>query len=72
MRDPALQKAIDAMGNRSGNLAALAEAIEVSSQALSQWNRVPPARVLAVERASGVPRHELRPDLYPIEREAAA
>lgn len=34
---------------------------------VTQWarRRLPAERVLAVEAASGVSRHELRPDLYP-------
>jgi DNA-binding transcriptional regulator YdaS (Cro superfamily) len=28
-------------------------------------NRVPAQRVIAVERATGVPRHEIRADIYP-------
>jgi DNA-binding transcriptional regulator YdaS (Cro superfamily) len=60
-RDEALLTAINLMGTSN----ALAAAIGVTPQALSQWKRVPPLRVLDVERASGVPRHELRPDLYP-------
>ena len=39
-------------------------------QAIQAWlkkNRVPAERVLAVEKATGVPRHQLRPDLYPPE-----
>lgn len=43
----------------------------VTQSALSQWicGRVPAERVLQVERATGsqVTRHELRPDLYPLE-----
>ena len=62
-RDPSLQQAIEAAGNGK----ALAGRIGVSPQALSQWHRVPAHRVLDVERISGVPRHELRPDLYPQE-----
>lgn len=62
-RDPALRKAIEAAG--AGK--ALAGRIGVTPQALSQWRRVPARRVLDVERASGVPRHVLRPDLYPPE-----
>lgn len=50
---------------RAGGQAALAKAIGVTAQAISQWDEVPPLRVLDVERASGVSRHELRPDLYP-------
>lgn len=62
-RDPSLQQAIEA----SGNGKALAGRIGVTPQALSQWSRVPPRRVLDVERVSGVSRHQLRPDLYPHE-----
>jgi DNA-binding transcriptional regulator YdaS (Cro superfamily) len=52
-------------------LAELAREIGITAQAISQWDDVPPLRVLAVERATGVPRHELRPDLYPEPSEAA-
>ena len=65
-RDRALQKAIDAAGTGQQ----LAARIGVTPQALSQWHRVPARRVLSIERASGVPRHELRPDLYPYEETA--
>jgi DNA-binding transcriptional regulator YdaS (Cro superfamily) len=47
----------------------LAKATGVSYQAIQKWRRVPAERVHDVEKASGVPRHLLRPDLYPIERE---
>lgn len=59
----ALRRAIEA----AGGLAALAAPLGITAQAISQWEEVPPLRVLAVERISGVPRHELRPDLYPSE-----
>ena len=58
-----LERAIE----KAGGLVKLAGALGVTKQAVSQWDEVPPLRVLAVERASGVPRHELRPDLYPPE-----
>src|SRR5262245_21591175 len=63
MRDNALEKAII----QAGGVAALARAINVTPQAISQWERVPAERALAVEKATEgrVPRHELRPDLYP-------
>lgn len=59
----ALKRAIEAVGGPG----ALAAAVGISAQAVSQWDEVPPLRVLAVERVSGVSRHELRPDLYPME-----
>lgn len=62
-KNEALRRAIDA----AGGLAKLAEPLGISMQAISQWDEVPPLRVLAVERVSGVSRQELRPDLYPPE-----
>ncbi len=64
----ALKRAIEA----AGGAAALAKPLGISVQAVAQWDEVPPLRVLAVERASGVPRHELRPDLYPPDASGAA
>ena len=45
----------------------LAKALGISQSAVSQWNRVPAERVLAVEKLTGVSRSLLRPDLYPFE-----
>lgn len=57
---------------RVGGQDKLARLIGVTPQAVSQWDEVPPLRVLAVEAVSGVSRHELRPDLYPLEEGARA
>lgn len=45
----------------------LAKALGVTPGAVWQWSqkRVPAERVLEVERITGIPRHEMRPDLYP-------
>jgi hypothetical protein len=69
MRDPALVRAIE----EAGGVAELARKLSISSQAVSQWDRVPAERALEVERATGgaVTRHDLRPDLYPVEQDAA-
>jgi DNA-binding transcriptional regulator YdaS (Cro superfamily) len=48
-----------------GGIARLADALGISRTALYQWKRIPAERVLAIEVHTGVPRHELRPDLYP-------
>jgi TorA maturation chaperone TorD len=60
MRDPGLDKAIEA----AGGVRALARALGVSQPAVSAWKKVPPERVAAVEAATGVLRAELRPDLF--------
>ena len=60
-RADALGRAIDAVGG-VGELASL---LGISAQAVSQWDKVPPLRVIQVEQATGVSRHDLRPDLYP-------
>nr|WP_279360121.1 YdaS family helix-turn-helix protein [Methylobacterium indicum] len=60
-RDPALKAAL----KNVGCAVVLARSMGISPQAISQWRRCPALRVLAVEQLSGVPRHKLRPDLYP-------
>jgi len=66
-RTEALKRAVE----KTGGQAAFARAIGVTPQAVSQWVEVPPLRVLKVESVSGVSRHELRPDLYPLTADEA-
>ncbi|MCK1691050.1 molecular chaperone TorD family protein [Bradyrhizobium sp. 145] len=61
MRDAGLDRAIDA----AGGVAQLARKIRISQPSVSNWSKIPAQRVIAVEAATGVPRAELRPDLYP-------
>ena len=66
-----LQKAVRLFGSR----AALARALNVSSEAVRKWEtgRIPAERCLDVERATDgqVTRSELRPDLWPAISQAA-
>lgn len=59
--DTPLKKALA----KAGGYRALARAIGITHPAVLNWTRVPPIRVLAVEAATGIPREELRPDVYP-------
>ncbi|MGL4441322.1 MAG: Cro/CI family transcriptional regulator [Bosea sp. (in: a-proteobacteria)] len=60
MRDSGLDRAIEA----AGGVRALARSLGISQPAISAWKRVPSDRVVAIEGATGVPRAQLRPDLY--------
>lgn len=60
MRDPGLDEAIRA----AGGVSELARRIGISQPSISNWDRVPAERVIAVEEATNVSRAVLRPDLY--------
>jgi len=60
MRDPGLSAAIRA----AGGVSELARKLGISQPSVSNWDKVPPERIVAVEAATGVDRGVLRPDLY--------
>jgi len=60
LRDPGLVRALD----KAGGVAELARKIGIAQPSVSNWSRIPAHRILAVEAATGISRHELRPDLY--------
>ncbi len=45
----------------------LARSLGVQAAAVCKWEngRVPAERVIAIETATGIARHEIRPDIYP-------
>lgn len=59
--DEALERAKLVAGGASGLASKLGN---ITSQAVSQWKRVPADRVIAVEALTGISRHELRPDVF--------
>jgi len=63
----ALQLAVD----KAGSQAEIARIAGVSTTAVWKWvqssKRVPAEYVRAIEAATGVSRHDLRPDIYPRE-----
>jgi DNA-binding transcriptional regulator YdaS (Cro superfamily) len=69
-RKAALERAI----KRVGGPANLARLINISHQLLRSWLQRPKGvtaeYVIAIEKATGVSRHDLRPDIYPREKAA--
>jgi DNA-binding transcriptional regulator YdaS (Cro superfamily) len=63
-----------ALAKRSMKLADLARAAGVNKSTATRWSKksVPAEKILVIEGLTGIPRHELRPDLYPPTREVAA
>jgi DNA-binding transcriptional regulator YdaS (Cro superfamily) len=68
-------KPIEKAVQKAGGQAALAKKIGTSQAHVWNWIhrdcRVKAEYVLPIERATGVSRHELRPDLYPVEESIA-
>lgn len=65
-----MEKAIDKVVRIMGGQSKLARALGITPQAVQQWvsdGRVSHKRVVDVSRKTGVPCHELRPDLYPVD-----
>lgn len=66
-----IEKAIDHLGGP----ARAAEALGESAATIGMWklrNRCPADKVLTVEAATGISRHELRPDIFGWGEEARA
>lgn len=63
-----LERAIRAAGTGR----ALADLLGVTPMAVSYWKSrgVPARQAIPIEKATGVSRYDLRPDLYPAEDEA--
>jgi DNA-binding transcriptional regulator YdaS (Cro superfamily) len=71
---PSPESALKAAITILGSQAEMARLCGISQPAVWKWvragKRLPPEHVLTVEAATGVPRWELRPDLYPPEEYA--
>jgi DNA-binding transcriptional regulator YdaS (Cro superfamily) len=61
-RDDGLQTAL----TRVGGVSALARLLSISQPTVSNWKRVPIARVFQIEAITGLSRRVLRPDLFDV------
>jgi DNA-binding transcriptional regulator YdaS (Cro superfamily) len=49
---------------QAGSASELARKLKITPSAVLQWDKVPPRRVMEVEKITGVSRHLLRPDIF--------
>jgi DNA-binding transcriptional regulator YdaS (Cro superfamily) len=59
-----MNKGIDTIRATKGMAAKIAKNLKISRGAVSRWQHIPAERIVEVERITGIPREELRPDLY--------
>jgi DNA-binding transcriptional regulator YdaS (Cro superfamily) len=59
-REPGLEIALE----RAGGVNALARVLQLTSQTVAEWTRIPQAHVLRIEALYKISREELRPDVY--------
>ena len=65
-----MKSAVKRAITKAGSQSELARMVGVTPQAVQQWeaaNRVSVRKVLEVEKVTGISRHDLRPDIYPLE-----
>jgi DNA-binding transcriptional regulator YdaS (Cro superfamily) len=76
LTEPPAADALRCAVNRAGSQSAFASQVGTSQQNVSNWLRgakhLPGEYVLKAEAATGISRHDLRPDLYPRENPTAA
>lgn len=65
------KKRVREIASKAGGVVALSKALGLSRAAVSQWSKVPIERLADVERLTGIPRRELRPDVFGAEEKAA-
>lgn len=61
----AIEQITKAAINAAGGAVAVAQHFGILRSAVYQWKRTPATRVVMLERISGIPRHVLRPDIFP-------
>lgn len=61
---PKTSKGLIEIRKKKGLSAKLAKYLGVTRQAISDWPAVPIDRLRAVEKFTGIPREELRPDIF--------
>lgn len=56
---------MDLIRSKRGLISRIADGLSINRSAVAMWRRVPAERLPDVERITGIPRHQLRPDICP-------
>ncbi len=69
-----MAKLTDQLADAGLKLRDVAVHMGVDKSTVTRWfqSKIPAERVLEIERFTGIPRHELRPDIYPAPTPQAA
>lgn len=59
-----MEKLTEYLKANRGKAKKLAEHLGLSPSTISQWKNVPPEHLRGIEDFTGIPRQQLRPDLY--------
>ena len=60
------------LSDRFGGYGKVAKALGIASHSVvMRWKKIPDHHLTALEKATGIPREQLRPDLYRVKSEAA-
>ena len=60
----AARQAMKTIRNTYGMMSKIAAGVGIKPQAVHQWEVVPLDKIITVERITGIPRYELRPDYH--------
>lgn len=59
-----MDKLLDYLNEKRGRMSDLARALGITPAAIKQWEVIPADKLIGIETETGIPRQELRPDLY--------
>jgi DNA-binding transcriptional regulator YdaS (Cro superfamily) len=65
MEAQSMQKVLKQAIRKAGGPSAVARLLGITHGAVLQWQRCPPHWVIPIEKATGIRREKLRPDIYP-------
>lgn len=57
-------KIIENACEEAGGMRALGRAMGIPYQSIQAWKEIPAQHILTIERVTGIPREQLRPELY--------